>query len=56
MNLDAQLGWKEHIKKITKHQVQKDVYWLMGKKSALSVSNKIIFYKQVSKPVNFGVV
>ena len=53
MTLDTKLRWKEHIKK---KRIELDIrlsklYWLLGRKSKLSVYNKLLFYNQVLKPV-----
>jgi hypothetical protein len=53
MNLDAKLRWKKHIKK------QRDelnikfrkIYWLLGRKSDLSIHNSIILYKLPSSGI-----
>ena len=53
MSLDAKLRWKAHVKK--KRKVlglkYKKVYWLVGRRSALSIHNKLMLYKQILKPV-----
>lgn len=58
MTLDAKLKWKEHVKKKRKEldlRYQK-MYWLIGRHSQLSTSNKLMVYKQVLKPVwTYGV-
>ena len=53
MTLDAKLRWKPHVKKKQEELKLKyrQMYWLMGRKSALSVHNKLLLYKQVLKPV-----
>jgi hypothetical protein len=47
MTLDAKLRWKEHVKK--KHEESafkyKKMYWLMGRRSALYIHNKLALYK-----------
>lgn len=53
INLDAKLKWKEHIKK-KKDELNikyRQLYWLLGRNSELSVYNKILIYKQILKPV-----
>lgn len=53
MTLDAKLRWKEHVKKKREQlgiQLKK-MHWLIGRKSELSVHNKLVLYKQVLKPV-----
>jgi hypothetical protein len=53
--LDAKLRWKENVKKKReefglKYQ-KKNIYWLMGRRSAVSTRNKLVLYRQVLKPV-----
>lgn len=53
MTLDSKLKWKEHIKK-KKEELNlkyRKLYWLIGRNSQLSISNKILLYKQILKPV-----
>lgn len=53
ITLDAKLRWKSHVKK--KRQEldirYKSMYWLFGRKSCLSVQNKIILYKHILMPI-----
>jgi hypothetical protein len=53
MNLDIRLRWKEHVKKKRRELDLKyrKMYWLLGRKSQLSVHNKLLLYKQVLKPI-----
>jgi hypothetical protein len=53
MMLDAKLCWKAHVKKSPEDLglKYKKMYWLVGKRSALSIHNKLILYKQILKPV-----
>jgi hypothetical protein len=53
MNLDAKLKWNEHIKiKIAEMRLKyRQLYWLMGRNSKVSVYNKILLYNQVLKPI-----
>lgn len=53
LNIDRRLTWKDHIKLKRKQldQQTKKMYWLLGKKSQLSLRNKILIYKAVLKPV-----
>jgi hypothetical protein len=51
--LDNHLTWKEHIGKKRK-QINlkiKDMYWLIGRNSKLSLENKILLYKTIIKPI-----
>jgi hypothetical protein len=53
MNLDIRLRWKEHIMKKKREldlEYKRKMYWLLGRKSQLSVHNKLLLYKQVLKP------
>jgi hypothetical protein len=56
MTLDAKLRWKEQIKKKRDELNIKfrKMYWLLGRKSDLSIHNKLILYKQVIH--QFGVM
>jgi hypothetical protein len=53
MTLDAKLRWKEHVKKkIEELNIKyREVKWLLGRTSQLSIQNKILVYSQVMKPV-----
>jgi hypothetical protein len=53
LHLDRRLTWKAHIK-AKKHQLNiktKQMNWLIGRKSQLSLENKIIIYKVILKPI-----
>ena len=53
MTLDAKLNWKEHFK-IKKKELElkyRDLYWLIGRNSSLSIYNKILIYNQILKPI-----
>lgn len=53
MTLDAKLRWKEHVKK-KKDELNikyRKMYWLLGRNSQLSVSNKLLLYKQILRPI-----
>ena len=53
MHLDKHLNWRKHIftkRKQLGLQLQK-MYWLIGRKSQLSIENKILIYKAILKPV-----
>jgi hypothetical protein len=56
--LDKHLTWKDHIRKKRK-QIDlkiKDMYWIIGRKSLLSLENKILLYKTIIKPIwTYGV-
>jgi hypothetical protein len=53
MKLDAKLLWKVHVKKKREELGLKyrQIYWLMGIRSALITHNKLVLYKQIVKPV-----
>lgn len=53
ITLDAKLRWREHVKIKQKELNIKysKMYWLLGRYSELSLSNKIMLYKQVLKPI-----
>jgi len=51
---DAKQRWKAHVKKKKREEIglkYKKTYWLMGRKWALSIHNKLMLYKQILKPV-----
>jgi hypothetical protein len=53
LHLDQKLTWKNHIK-AKRRQLDlklKNMYWLMNKKSKLSIKNKLTIYKAILKPV-----
>jgi len=53
MTLDAKLLWKAHVKK-KREQLGlkcKQMFWLVGRRSSLSIHNKMMLYKQILKPV-----
>jgi hypothetical protein len=49
MHLDQKLTWKEHIAKKRKQEKLKvkELYWLIGRKSPLSLGNKLLLYKYI---------
>ena len=53
MTLDTKLRWKEHIrKKRTELGLKyRQLYWLLGRNSQLSIHNKILIYNQILKPI-----
>ena len=53
MHLDKKLKWRKHIAAKRKQINIKlhDMYWLLGKHSSLSMSNKTMIYKMVLKPI-----
>jgi len=58
LHFDCKLNWKEHIAKKRKQIVlkTKEINWLIGKKSHLSIENKLVVYKAVIKPIwSYGI-
>jgi hypothetical protein len=58
IHLDCRLNWKEHAATKRK-QIDlktKDISWLIGKKSHLSIENKLLMYKAAIKHVwSYGI-
>jgi hypothetical protein len=52
LHLDRRLTWKCHISALRKHLDlrTKELYWILGKHSPLSLSNKLLLYKAMLKP------
>jgi hypothetical protein len=51
--LDAKLCWKLRVKK-KREELRlryRQMYWLLGRRSALTTHNKLVLYKQILKPV-----
>jgi len=53
MHLDSKLNWVRHISaKLKQLKIQKSkLYWLIGRKSKLSIENKAMLYKAILKPI-----
>jgi hypothetical protein len=53
LHFDCRLNWKKHIDRKRKHSnlKAKEITWLIGKKSHLSMENKLLIYKAVIKPI-----
>jgi hypothetical protein len=53
LHLDQRLTWRTHIKTKRHHLNLKlrGMYWLLGRRSKLSLQNKLLFYECVLKPV-----
>lgn len=53
MTLDARLHWKVHVKKkVEELNIRfRNMYWLMGRRSEVSLHNKLAIYTQILKPV-----
>jgi hypothetical protein len=53
MHLNRQLTWHKHITSKRRHldlQLRK-LYWIIGRKSQLSLENKLLLYKATLKPI-----
>jgi hypothetical protein len=53
LHLDTKLTWMDHITK-TRQQMDirhKELYWLLGRKSNLSIDNKLLLYKSIITPI-----
>ena len=50
--MDNKLNWKDHIIKKRKQMDlrHKELYWLLGRKSHVSVDNKFLLYKSIIAP------
>jgi hypothetical protein len=58
MHMDGKLNWRENIAKKRKQIYLrfKQLYWILGRKSPLSLENKVLLYKAVIKPIwTYGV-
>lgn len=53
MHLDRRLTWKKHIWTKRKQLGIKytKMYWLMGKKSEMTLDNKVLLYQSILKPI-----
>jgi len=53
LHFDKRLTWREHVTKTRKHLDLKtpELNWLIGKRSPLSLTNKILIYKTALKPI-----
>lgn len=53
MHLDSKLNWAKHIQtKCSQLKIKKaKMYWLIGRKSKLSIENKALLYKAILKPI-----
>ena len=51
--MDTKLNWREHITKKRKQMDlrYKELYWLRGRPSHLSLNNKLLLYKTVIAPI-----
>lgn len=53
LHFDRRLTWKKHIFNKRKQLgiLLSKMYWLIGRKSQMSLSNKILLYKSIIKPI-----
>jgi hypothetical protein len=53
LHLDSKLTWRHHIKakKLQLHLKTQKMNWLLGRKSQLSLKNKLTVYKVILKPI-----
>jgi len=53
LHFDKRLTWREHVTKTRKQLDLKtrELLWLIGKRSPLSLTNKLLIYKTVLKPI-----
>ena len=53
IHLDRRLTWKTHIfnKRKQLGLLFQRMYWILGRKSELSLANKVLLYKTILKPV-----
>lgn len=53
IHLDRRLTWKKHIFTKRKQLGLKfsQMYWLMGRRSQMSIENKVLLYKTIIKPI-----
>ncbi|KAK7871524.1 hypothetical protein R5R35_010330 [Gryllus longicercus] len=58
LHLDKKLTWKKHIsiKRKEAELKSRQMIWLIGRKSCLSLGNKILLYKTILKPIwSYGI-
>jgi hypothetical protein len=53
MHLDKRLTWQKHMFTKRKHLdiTLTKLYWLLGRRSKLNLSNKLLIYKVAIKPI-----
>jgi hypothetical protein len=53
INLDVRLKWKEHIKKEKDglEIIIRNLSWLIGRRSQMTINNKLLIYKQILRPM-----
>jgi hypothetical protein len=53
LHLDQKLTWQKHVK-TERQQLNlrlREMFWLLGPKSKLSIENKLLLYKCIIKPI-----
>ncbi|CAH1974993.1 unnamed protein product [Acanthoscelides obtectus] len=52
-HMDDKINWKQHLSKKRKQidLKSKELNWLIGRKSKLSIENKLLIYKAIIKPI-----
>lgn len=53
IHLDRRLTWRKHIftKRIQLNLKLRQMYWLIGRKSEMTLENKVLLYKAILKPI-----
>lgn len=53
MHLDKRLNWKVHVKKKRDklNMKMRKIYWLIGRRSPMNLTNKRLIYQAILKPV-----
>jgi hypothetical protein len=53
LHLDRRLTWQKHIwlKRLQLGAKLRQMYWILGRNSQLSVDNKLLIYKAIPKPI-----
>ena len=52
IHLDQKLTWRNHISAKRKLDLRlRNMYWIIGRKSQLSLANKLLDYKAILKPI-----
>jgi hypothetical protein len=51
--LDSRFTWKDHVTKKPEQTAlkTKELNWLIGRRSNLSLENKVLLYKTIIKPI-----
>jgi hypothetical protein len=53
IHLESRFTWKDHVTKKRKQTYlkTKELNWLIGRRSNLSLENKVLLYKTINKPI-----